>query len=162
MAAVSLGIARHAIDILLELAQTRTTVRSLGGGLREDATVHASVGQAEGLVGSGRAFLYDTLEEAWHVVKSGQALSPAQRARLWLASTQAAIAGKQATELIFSAGSSASPYIGYGIERCVRDIHAAAQHILVSPGNYQMAGQAFLGLDMSKSLLMLNDDRSAP
>jgi indole-3-acetate monooxygenase len=161
LAAVSLGIARHAIDILLELAQARTTVRSQGGGLREDATVQASVGQAEALVGSGRAFLYETLKEAWQVAGRGQAVSLAQRAKLWLASTQAASASKQAAELIFSAGSSASPYVASGIERCMRDILAAAQHLAVIPANYQMAGQAFLGLDMSRSMQMLLDDRGA-
>lgn len=151
VASVSLGIARHAIDILRGLAQTRSTARSQGGSLRDDATVQTSVGQAEALVGSGHAFLYATLEEAWHEVSGGQVLSPAQRARLWLASTQATVAAKQATELIFSAGSSASPYVRHGIERCVRDIHAAAQHLAVTPGNYQMVGQAFLGLDSERA-----------
>jgi hypothetical protein len=47
------------------------------------------------------------------------------------------------------------------LERCVRDIHASAQHVCVAPGNYQMAGQAFLGLDMAASPLLSVDDRSA-
>jgi indole-3-acetate monooxygenase len=161
LAAVSLGIARHAIDILLELALARTTGRSRGGALREDATAQMNVGQAEALLRSGRAFLYETLQDAWQVVSAGHALSPAQRAMLWLASTHAANAAKQATELMFSAGSSASPYASNGLERCVRDIHTSAQHICVTPGNYQMAGQAFLGLDMRASMLLLADDRSA-
>jgi hypothetical protein len=111
---------------------------------------------------SGRAFLYEALGEAWQTVSAGQALSPAQRGTLWLASTHAANAAKQATELMFSAGSSASPYISFGLEKCVRDIHASAQHICVTPGNYQLAGQAFLGLDMRGSMLLFADDRSAP
>jgi indole-3-acetate monooxygenase len=162
LAAVSLGIARHAIDILLELAQTKTTSRSRGGALRDDATMQAHVGQAEAPLRSGRAFLYEALDEAWQVVKSGQVLSPPQRAMLWLSSTHAANAAKQATELMFSAGSSASAYSALGLERCVRDIHAAAQHICVMPGNYQLAGQALLGLDMRGSLLMFLDDRTSP
>ena len=161
LAAVSLGIARHAIDILLELAETKTTGRSRGGPLREDATMQASLGQAEALLRSGRAFLYEALADAWRVVASGQALSSAQRAALWLASTHAATAAKQATELMFSAGSSASPFSSFGLERCVRDIHAAAQHICVAPGNYQMAGQAFLGLDMRATMLLFSDDRTS-
>ena len=85
-----------------------------------------------------------------------------QRAELWLASTQAANAAKQATELMFSAGSSASPYTSFGLERCVRDIHASAQHICVAPGNYQVAGQALLGLDMRASVLLFADNRGSP
>jgi hypothetical protein len=53
-------------------------------------------------------------------------------------------------------------YAGFGLERCVRDIHASAQHICVAPGNYQLVGQALLGFDMGASLLLFIDDRSTP
>ena len=158
LAAVPLGIARHAIDILVELAATKTTTRS-PQPLREDATMQASLGRAEALLRSGRAFLYDALGEAWNIVCAGDTLSPAQRATLWLATTHAANTAKEATELMFSAGGSASPYTSSSLERCVRDIHAAAQHHLLALGNYQMAGQAYLGMDMRATLLMVRDDR---
>ena len=159
LAAVPLGIARHAIDILLELAGTKIASRSRQA-LREDATMQSSLGQAEAALRSGRAFLYEALGEAWQVVCAGQTLSLAQRAMLWLASTHAATAAKQAAELMFSAGGSASPYTSGGLERCVRDIHAACQHITLAPANYQMVGQAFLGSDMRATPLLSRDDRS--
>jgi alkylation response protein AidB-like acyl-CoA dehydrogenase len=102
LAAVPLGIARHAIDILLEIAETKIASRSRRA-LREDVTMQANLGQAEAMLRSGRAFLYETLGEAWRVVSAGQTLSVQQRAMLWLASTHAATAAKQATELMFSA-----------------------------------------------------------
>jgi indole-3-acetate monooxygenase len=111
---------------------------------------------------SGRAFLYESLQRAWQAVSAGQTLTITQRAELWLASTHAANTAKQATELVFSAGSSASVYASFGLERCLRDIHASAQHICVAPGNYQLVGQAFLGFDMAASLLLFIDDRSMP
>jgi hypothetical protein len=61
---------------------------------------------------------------------------------------------------MFSAGGSASPYVGGGVERCLRDIHAACQHVALATPNYQMAGQAFLDLDMRSTLLLFMDDRS--
>jgi len=121
--------------------------------------MQANLGRAEALLRSGRAFLYDALGEAWGVVSAGHTPSPTQRATLWLASTHAANTAKEAAELMFSAGGSASPYTSNGLERCVRDIHAAAQHITVAPPNYQMAGQAFLGLDMRQTPLLFVDDR---
>jgi alkylation response protein AidB-like acyl-CoA dehydrogenase len=158
LAAVPLGIARHAIDILLELAGTKIASRSRQS-LRADVTMQANLGHAEAVLRSGRAFLYEALGEAWRVVSAGQMLSIAQRAMLWLAASHAATAAKQATELMFSAGGSASPYTSGGLERCVRDIHAAGQHITVAPANYQMAGQAFLDLDMRATPLLFMDDR---
>ena len=104
----------------------------------------------------------ETLDEAWQVVSSGQTLSVAQRAMLWLASTHAAIAAKEATELMFSAGGASSPYTNAGLERCMRDILAAAQHLTVAPANYQMVGQALLGSDMRATPLLFMDDRGVP
>jgi alkylation response protein AidB-like acyl-CoA dehydrogenase len=158
LAAVPLGIARHAIDILVELAGTKVATRSRQS-LREDVTMQAYLGRAEALLRSGRAFLYDALSEVWRVVSAGQTLSTAERAMLWLASTHAANTAKEATDLMFSAGGSASPYTANGLERCVRDIQTAAQHVTVAPANYQMAGQAFLGGDMRTTPLLFVDDR---
>jgi alkylation response protein AidB-like acyl-CoA dehydrogenase len=159
LAAVGLGIARHAIDILLELARTKIVSRSRQS-LREDATMQASLGQAEAVLRSGRAFLYETLGEAWAVVNTGQRLNVSQVAMLWLASTHATTAARQATELMFNAGGSASPYESAGLERCMRDIHAVGQHLTLAPPNYQMAGQAFLDLDMRSTPLLFMDNRS--
>ena len=159
LAAVGLGIARHAIDLLLELAQTKIASRSRQS-LREDATMQASLGQAEALLRSGRAFLYETVEEGWNVARSGKPLTVSQRAMLWLASTHAVTSAKQATELMFSAGGSASPYKIGGLERCLRDVHAVGQHLTLTPPNYQMAGQAFLNMDMRTTPLLFMDDRS--
>ena len=155
-----LGIARHAIDVLLNLAQTKVASRSRQT-LREDVTMQASLGRAEALLRSARAFLYETLAEAWQTAFDGQILAVAQRASLWLASTHATAAAKKATELMFDAGGSASPYANAGLERCLRDVHAAGQHVTLAAPNYQMAGQAFLDLDMRASLLLFMDDRSA-
>jgi hypothetical protein len=72
----------------------------------------------------------------------------ADQAMLWLASTHAATSAKIATELMFSAGGSASAYTSCALEKCVCDIHAAGQHLTLAPPNYAMAGQAFLCADM--------------
>ena len=159
LAAVPLGVARHAINIVRDLAKTKIASRSLRR-LNEDATMQANLGIAEATLRSARAFLYETLEKTWETVSAGQEVGIKQRATLWLASTHAATAAKQAAELMFSAGGSASPYATAGVERCVRDIHAAGQYIVLAPPNYQMAGQAFLDLDMRTSLLLFIDDRS--
>ncbi len=158
LAAVPLGIARHAIDILVGLVGGKIASRSRKL-LSEDALVQADLGRAEALLGSGRAFLYGKLAEAWQAVSAGRVLSVAERATLWLASTHAANAAKQATELMFDAGGSASLDVSCGLERCVRDIHAAVQHLALAPANYQMAGAAYLGADMRATPLLFSDDR---
>ena len=99
-------------------------------------------------------------DEAWQVVAAGGTLSVMRRAMLWLESTQATQAATQAVDLMFSAGGSASVYASARLERCLRDIRTAAQHITVVPSNYEMAGQALLGFDMGLTVMLRMDDRS--
>jgi indole-3-acetate monooxygenase len=159
IAAVPLGIARHAIDIFKELARTKVAYRSRQT-LNQHAMLQADLGRAEALVRSGRAFLYETLGAAWSSVSTGEMLDVTQRAMLWLAATQATSAATQAVDLMFTAGGSASVYASTGLERCMRDIRTAAQHVVVVPSNFEMVGQALLDFDMRSTPLLAMDDRS--
>ena len=58
-------------------------------------------------------------------------------------------------------GGATSVYASSGLERCLRDVRTAAQHVCVVPQNYEVRGQVFLGLDVSKSLLSI-DGRPQP
>ena len=140
LAAVPLGIARHAIDLVVSLAATKIASRTRHT-LREDATMQAALGGAEALLRSARAFLYEALEVDWSTVSAGQQLDIAQRTLLWLATTHAG-SGQGSRRADVQRRGSASPYESNGIERCVRDIHAACQHVTLAPPNYEMAGQA--------------------
>jgi alkylation response protein AidB-like acyl-CoA dehydrogenase len=158
IAAVPLGIARHAIDLVTRLVASKVTIRSRQT-LREEPSVQVDLGRAEAVLRSGRAFLYETLEDTWRIVNGGGTLDVAQRALLRLAGTHAANSATQAVDLMFNVGSSASVYESAGLGRCLRDIRTAGQHIAVVPSNYGMAGQAFLGFEMGMTPLMLWDDR---
>jgi hypothetical protein len=57
-------------------------------------------------------------------------------------------------------GGAASVYASTGLERGMRDIRTAAQHVVVVPSNFEMVGQAFLDFDMRSTPLLATDDRS--
>jgi indole-3-acetate monooxygenase len=161
LATLELGIARHAIDILSEVARTKIALRSRQV-LSQQATLQADLGRAEGLLRSGRALLYETLDELWHLVAAGQTPSVAQRAMQVLASTQATQSAIQTVKLMFSAAGSTSVYTTTSqLERCLRDARTAGQHIAVARANYEMIGQAMLGFDMRMTPLLMMDDRNA-
>ena len=96
---------------------------------------------------AGRAFLYETVDQAWDTALRGRRLSWEQRGLLWLAATQAVTQALQAVDLTFRAGGASSIYLTSPLERCLRDIRTAAQHHCVTPSNYEIAGQLFLGFD---------------
>lgn len=158
IASVSLGIARHSVDILTALAGTDMTTRARGA-LRQNALVQADLGRAEGLLRSARTFLYAALDDAWGAVQSGQSLSMNQRAMLWLASTHASTSATQCVDFMFGSAGAASVYVNSGLERCVRDVRAVGQHLTVTQSNFAMVGQALLGSDMRGTNMMALDYR---
>jgi alkylation response protein AidB-like acyl-CoA dehydrogenase len=150
-ASVSLGIGRHALDALEALAGAKTPARSQTS-LREQPQAQAQIGEAEGLLRAGRAFLYETVEAAWDTALDGRRLSREQHGLIWLAAAQAVAQAVQAVDLMFRAGGGSSIYATLPLERCLRDIRTVAQHHALAPHNYEIAGQFFLGFDLAGTL----------
>lgn len=151
MAGVPLGIARHALDAVRELAGAKIPSGS-DTMLRDNPHAQARIGEAEGLLRAGRAFVYETLEHIWDAALRGQRLTWEQRGLMWLAASQATTQALQAVDLMFRAGGASSIYTSLPIERCLRDIRAAAQHRVLQPGNFELAGRLALGIDVSNTI----------
>lgn len=150
IASVSLGIARRALEVFKELAGVKKPTHS-PDLLRASPVVQSQLGEAEGLLRAGRAFVFESLADAWAVVRRGAALNWNQRCLLWLSATQATTQALQAVDIVYRAGGASSVYVSTHLERCLRDIRTAAQHLQVMPTNYEVAGQFFLGADMSST-----------
>ena len=154
MAAIPLGIARTAIDTLIELAATKQPPRS-DQPLAERLTVQAEVGRAEALYRSGRAFLYDSVAEAWAAIQAGCEIGVMHLALLRLARTHAVQAAVQAIDLMYTVAGGSSVYTHNLLERCFRDAHTVTQHVSMNPANYQVSGRVFLGLRPDRPLYRL-------
>jgi alkylation response protein AidB-like acyl-CoA dehydrogenase len=148
IAAVSLGIARHALEAFKELAGVKKPIWSQDL-LRARPVAQSQLGEAEGLLRAGRAFLFESLGDAWEVTRRREPLSWEQRGLLRLSATQAATQAVQAVDIVYRAGGASSVYASAQLERCLRDIRTASQHLTVMPTNYEVAGQLFLGAAMS-------------
>jgi alkylation response protein AidB-like acyl-CoA dehydrogenase len=145
MATVPLGIARAAVDAFVALAGTRIGHGSTTAAANKPG-VQADVARAEAALRAARAWLYQTVEEAWDTVRAGGRVSTDQATLMRLARVNAMTAGVQAVDLIYSTAGSASVYSSGLIDRCFRDIHVAAQHVALHPSNYETCGAVLLGL----------------
>jgi len=152
IAAVTLGIARGAIDDLVELAgaKTPTYSRRLLG---ERATVQADVARAEAVLGSARALVFETIDEAWARAQSDGAIDVRARARLRLAAAHAATAAARAVDLMYDAGGGTVVYASSPLQRRFRDVHVATQHVLVAPATLELVGRILLGLESDTTML---------
>lgn len=152
VASVALGMARGAIDTLKELAPKKrlTTTRKR---MAEREVVQMQVAQAEGLLRSGRAFLFDTVQQVWDDVVAHNAPTLEQRALLRLAATQAATQAAQAIDLMYTAAGASAIWANNPLQRHFRDVHVVTQHAILSAPIYEMTGRVFLGQPTETSIL---------
>lgn len=144
LAAVTLGIARAAIDALIELAAIKTPFAA-NGLLRERPQVHANIGRAEAQIGAAHAFLLAALDTL--LMEAATSPSLTARAQARAAATFAAEASARAVDLVHeAAGGSAIQESGV-IARSFRDVHAATQHFVICSNSYETIGRVLLGLE---------------
>jgi len=144
MAAVPLGIARAAIDEVVALAPTKTPYRSTRLMADRDM-VQVAVARAEALTRSARAFLREAVAEVWSAAQHGTPVTLDQRAMCRLASVHAARAATEAVDLCFEAAGGSAVYVTSGLQRHLRDVHTAGQHVVLAASGYETVGRVMLG-----------------
>jgi alkylation response protein AidB-like acyl-CoA dehydrogenase len=145
ISSVCLGIGRGALDDLVAIAGGKVPA----GGRRtlaERATVQAEVARAEAAVRAARALLDESIGEAWERAVASGTVDERCRAGLRLAATHAAAAGLQATETAYRLGGGSAIYDSSPLQRRLRDVNAATQHMLVAPATWELTGRQLLGL----------------
>jgi alkylation response protein AidB-like acyl-CoA dehydrogenase len=152
VSAVSLGIARAALDALAGLAAKK---KPHGGGrtLAERELVHAEVARAEASLRAARALVHETIDEVDARVARGDAMTLADRASLRLAATHATERAAFAVDVVQRLAGSASVYEAQPFARFHRDVHVATQHVMVGDGTYVLAGRTLLGQSVDATLL---------
>jgi indole-3-acetate monooxygenase len=147
MPAVSLGVARAALEAMMALAMEK---RSQPGNtlLRDDPYVQTELGRAAGLLGAARTYLYHALGEHWAAVQSGTTPTRQLRSALRLATAYAVTAAQQVVDAMHALAGSSAVYATNPIERYFRDIHTAATHVAMrGPQAYATGGQLLLELE---------------
>lgn len=156
----ALGIARHAIDVVVENAGRKPARRMILGEssepaklLRDEVFVQDSVARAEALLGSARAYLFDVIGDVWTTLRDERRLTPAQQARFLTAYTHVVGSCAEAVQLVYKASGGTAVYQSGALDRCLRDILTMNQHLMGSLRTYEMAGRLFLGLEPLRWLL---------
>ena len=145
IAGTALGIARAAIEDLIELAGGKTPTGSTRS-LAERPVTQARIAQAEATLLSARAFLYEAIASAWDAAENHARVSVEQRAALRLAATHATAASASAVDTAYDLGGGTSIYETSSLQKRFRDVHAATQHMLIGPSTWELTGRLMLGL----------------
>jgi indole-3-acetate monooxygenase len=148
---VGLGVARAAIDEFVELAQVKVP-RSSSELLRDRQIVQAQVGEAEAVLRSGRALLFDVVEQMWQTVVAGDLVTERQRSDLRMAMTHAAQSAARATHMVCVAAGTTSIFASSPLERYARDAEVVTRHNQLQFVNYEAVGRTILGLESNSPL----------
>ena len=148
---VGLGVARAAIDTFVELAMTKTP-RSSGELLRERVMVQALTGEAEALLRSGRALLFEVVEEMWQTALAREPITERQRSELRMAMTHAAQNAARATHMVCSAAGTTSIFAKSPLERYARDAEVVTRHNQLQFVNYEAVSRTMFGLESNSPL----------
>jgi alkylation response protein AidB-like acyl-CoA dehydrogenase len=153
LAAMALGLARAAIETVVDLAVDKRHERS-SQPLREDRGAQTRVAQAEALVRSARLFLFDSVGQLWDGVMAGRDATMEARATVRLASSHGLTSAVQAVDLAYLTAGATSLYASCPLERAFRDVHAMTQHIAVHPRVLETAGRVLFGLEAELPLMV--------
>ena len=148
-AAVSLGIARGALDAFAELASARGSSGSTAL-LRDRPRVQLAVGEAEAILGGARAFLLSAVEQAWGAIENKHSAPGADIARARLAITHAQHEAVRVVDRVFHAAGTNAVYRKNHVERFFRDAQVAAQHAAGQTAHIEMAGRVLLGGELNE------------
>ena len=134
LACVSLGIARAALDEVIELAPTKTPAMSFAV-------------RAEAALGSARSFLFDSMGDMWRTASAGEAVSKRQNVMVRIAAAHAVETGTKVASMANTFGGSSSIYSKSTLQRHARDAEAVTHHFTVTPHIWEDAGRVLLGRD---------------
>ena len=146
LAPPALGIARAAIDALLDLGKQKTP-NYMRTPLRERPTVQAQVARAEALLGAARAYLHESLREGWETAVQGQMLRLEQKMKIQLATTYAIRAAADAVELVHEVAGTTAIRNEHRFQQHFRDVHVITQHAFASTSRYESVGKLLFGLE---------------
>lgn len=144
VSAVCTGIALGALAEARGVAAGRTPLGSRRA-LAERGTAQESVAAAEAALRAARAGVDAAIAAAWRKAESGDPLGPGERLGLRLAATHAARTAVDVVDAAHRMSGSGGLYAGVA-ERRLRDVHTAAQHMIVAPATFELAGRILLGV----------------
>lgn len=142
---VATGIARAALDAFAALA-SETKRRASSQALRDKPAVQRAVAEAELLLRSARAFVFEAVDTVWDATVAGRSTEPRERALVHLACSGAVRASVEAVALVHEAVGTRANFTGHPLERRLRDVRVVPQHITVSSQWLEASGGVLLGL----------------
>jgi alkylation response protein AidB-like acyl-CoA dehydrogenase len=142
---VVLGIGRRALDEITELAKTKKRgYRGTEALIADRGSFQKFLGESDMRLRAAKSLCLETLEEAWELVTQEITPPPELQVRLRASGTYATEEASDIVSQAFRFGGGSALYSSHILQKCLRDVHGAAQHNMVSDRAYENHGQFLL------------------
>jgi alkylation response protein AidB-like acyl-CoA dehydrogenase len=145
-AGFAFGVARRALDAIIELAQAKHRGYTSTSSLALRSSFQRALGEDELRLRAARALVVEILEAVWDWVSHGEPPTLQMQVEMRSSATYATEIAVDVVTRAFRAGGGSALYESSILPRCLRDINAAAQHLMVSDVTYEHYGKMALGL----------------
>ena len=143
---VGLGIARGAVDDLIDVAKIKTQ-RSARSSMRESPVFQTKVAELEAQLSSARAYQQSVLSRVSCSVFRTNELLQNDRAEIRLATTYAINQATDVVEQVYKLAGSTAIFESRPFERRFRDMHAVSQQMQARQSHYETVGRYIMDLD---------------
>lgn len=144
LACVSLGIARGALDDLLEIAQQKVPTM-YQDVLAERPATQLRVARAETRLAAARALLYESVQALWDARRDGVDPTARQIALNRAASIQAVETGAEVARTANTLAGGSAIFVNAQLQRHMRDAEVITHHFTVAPHVWEDVGRVVLG-----------------
>ncbi len=115
--------------------------------MRDDVFVQDSVGRAETMLASARAYQFEVIGDLWTTLVKGREPTAAQVALFTTTHTHVMGVCLDVVQLVCKAAGGTAVYQKGPFDRCLRDVLTINQHVMATLRTYEMAGRLMLGME---------------
>jgi alkylation response protein AidB-like acyl-CoA dehydrogenase len=144
--AFSVGVGCRALDEIISLSQSKVRGNIDPSSIASRPSFQWSLGEADLKLRAARALSFQVFEKAWDTVCGGDVPGPELQAEMRSCATYATLVAEEVVSMAFRYGGGEALFSSSSLQRCWRDINAAAQHGLVNDTAYENHGQFILGM----------------
>ena len=149
---VALGIARRALDEIIDSAPRKKRGNPPTSSLADREAFRRDIGACDFRLRAARALSHEVYERAFSIACSGQVPDAAVQAEMRAVSAHVTFEALDVVATAFRYAGGSAIHRNSILQRCLRNINAAAQHFMVSDSSLESYGATLLDIPEIKPM----------
>ena len=150
--AIVLGIARRALDEIIAIAPNKKRGNPPISTLADREAFRGDIARCDFRLRAARALSYEVFERAYEITCSGQVPDDAVQAEMRAVAAHATFEAVDVATIAFRYTGGSAIHRSHILQRCLRNVNAAAQHFMVSDSSLESYGATLLGVNEVKPM----------